>query len=350
MASFSLCLLATLALRPMAFAFDLLDRPGGRKTHQGEVPVIGGLAMLLGIVLGIGLVPLSGSLPATFLGACAILVTIGLLDDRFDLPPWTRLPAQAAAGILFVLGSGAAVENLGALLGGDAIELSGASSYVFTVLTAMAAVNAFNMIDGLDGLAGAIGLVSLLGMQLLAFGGTDPAPALLSLIAIGAVAAFLLSNLPVAFNGGMRCFMGDSGSTLLGFCVVAVGILLTQGPAPSAKPVTVLWLVALPLYDLIWAVVRRIIRGQSPLRPDTEHLHHLVIRAGFGARTTFAFFTALAALLAAVGILLDKLGTPEAVSFGLLVVAGGLVVRLMYRAEYLWRLLPRSARNFRLAP
>src|SRR5688572_1333722 len=87
-ASFFLCLLAMFALRPLAVAVDLIDRPdGGRKVHKGEVPIVGGIAMFIGVVLGIGLVPLPAESGAAFLAACALLVTIGLLDGRFDLSP-----------------------------------------------------------------------------------------------------------------------------------------------------------------------------------------------------------------------------------------------------------------------
>src|SRR5215469_10207291 len=96
--------LAIVALRPLAIAVDLVDRPGGRKVHHGDIPVVGGLAMFVGIVLGVGMLPLPGSSAGAFLAACAILVTIGLIDDRFDLSPWTRLPGQTAAAVVLIAG------------------------------------------------------------------------------------------------------------------------------------------------------------------------------------------------------------------------------------------------------
>ena len=104
-ASFFTCWLAIVALRPLAIAVDLVDRPGGHKIHHGDIPVVGGLAMFLGIVLGMGLLPLPGPSSGAFLAACAILVTVGLIDDRFDLSPWTRLPGQIAAAVVLVLAS-----------------------------------------------------------------------------------------------------------------------------------------------------------------------------------------------------------------------------------------------------
>ena len=116
-ASFVLCLLALFALRPVAIAVKLIDRPGGRKRHNGEVPVVGGLGMLLGTVLGIGLLPLPDWQADTLLAACAMLVTVGLIDDRFDLSPWTRLSVQIAASLMLIFGAGATVNTLGAPFG-----------------------------------------------------------------------------------------------------------------------------------------------------------------------------------------------------------------------------------------
>ena len=99
-ASFFVSALAILALRPLAKAVDLIDRPGGRKNHHGNVPIIGGLAMFIAVVLGVGLVPVPGPIGGAYLAACAIVVTVGLVDDRFNLSPWTRLPGQIAATLV----------------------------------------------------------------------------------------------------------------------------------------------------------------------------------------------------------------------------------------------------------
>src|SRR5262249_39341382 len=140
-ASFFTCWLAIVALRPIAIAVDLVDHPGGRKTHLGDIPVVGGLAMFLGIVLGVGLVPLPGASAGSFLAACAILVTIGLIDDRFDLSPWTRLPGQIAAAGVLIIGSGAMVVTLGNPFGTGVIYFSEYGAIAFTIFIIIAAIN-----------------------------------------------------------------------------------------------------------------------------------------------------------------------------------------------------------------
>jgi UDP-GlcNAc:undecaprenyl-phosphate/decaprenyl-phosphate GlcNAc-1-phosphate transferase len=118
----------------------------------------------------------------------------------------------------------------------------------------------------------------------------------------------------------------------------------------GAAPVTMLWLAALPLFDIVWSVTRRLLRRRSPLKPDHEHLHHLLLRAGFGVRGAFLIFVVLAGALAGFGVALELLQVGESWSFALLVVTGGLVVRLMYRAELLLPWLPESLRRPSVAP
>jgi UDP-GlcNAc:undecaprenyl-phosphate/decaprenyl-phosphate GlcNAc-1-phosphate transferase len=344
-ASFCVCLLAIFALRPIAIAVDLIDRPGGRKTHHGNVPIVGGLAMYLGVVLGTSLLNLPGAAGGAFLAAATILVTVGLIDDRFELSPWTRLPAQVAAVIVLMTSSGVMVTSLGQPFGGTEIVFSQAGSVIFTILIAVAAINAFNMLDGMDGLAGTTALTSLLSVALVSWLNQLWLPLGVSLVIAGSICAFLVFNLPIRFNRPMRCFMGDAGSTLLGFSVAWLCIDVSQGPARAVSPTTSLWFVALPLYELLWTTARRLIRGVSPFRADNAHFHHLLLRAGFGVRGAFGVFVCLTLILAAAGLLIDAYNVSDSVSLLLLGVAGVGTVSLMYKARILWSLIPESLRR-----
>ena len=328
-ASFFLCLLATFALRPVAIAINLIDRPGGRKRHDGDVPLVGGLCMLLGIVLGIGLLPDTDWQAGALLAACSILVTVGVIDDRFDLSPWTRLSVQITASLILILGAGATVNTLGAPFGAP-ILMEGIPSYAITLVCMIAAVNAFNMLDGMDGLAGALSMVALASVAILANQSGNVVALSISVVIMGAIAAFLVSNVPIAINRNVRCFMGDSGSTLLGITVAWLCIEVTQFSTPTVMPVTILWAVAIPLYDLCWTVIRRSIRGIPPFRSDHGHFHHMVLSAGIGVQGAFVLLVALAALLASFGIGLERLGVSDSWSLALLVAAGILIVSQLH--------------------
>lgn len=347
-ASFSLCLLAMFALRPVAIAVNLIDRPGGRKHHTGDVPVVGGLGMLLGIVLGTGVLPIPEWTSGTLLSACVMLVVVGLIDDRFDLSPWTRLSVQISASLTLILGAGATVNSLGSPFGMP-IELQGLSAYIVTTISMIAAVNAFNMLDGMDGLAGALAMVALIALACLASQGGHTIALSVSVVIMAAVAAFLLSNLPIELNRNVRCFMGDSGSTLLGICVAWLCVEVSQGTSPAARPVTMLWVVAIPLFDLCWTVIRRSMRGIPPFRSDQGHFHHLVLRAGFGVKGAFFLLVLLGALLAGLGIALDRAGVSDSWSLMLLVASGALVVKLLNSPDLLWKLIPPAYRSKRRA-
>ena len=347
-ASFSLCLLAMLALRPVAIAVDLIDRPGGRKLHTGDIPVVGGLGMLLGIILGTGLLPLPDSTAGTLLAACSMLVTVGLIDDRFDLSPWTRLSVQIAASLTLIFGAGTAVSTLGAPFG-EPILLDGLASYVVTAIAMVAAVNAFNMLDGMDGLAGALAMVALAALAILAGQAGNTVALSISVVTMAAVVAFLFSNLPIDLNRNVRCFMGDSGSTLLGILVAWLCVEVSQSAAAAARPVTMLWIVAIPLFDLCWTVIRRSVRGIPPFRSDQGHFHHLVLRAGFGVKGAFILLVLLAILLATFGIAIDYAGIPDSGSLVLLLVAGALIVKLLNSPNLIWRLIPRAYRSIKPA-
>jgi UDP-GlcNAc:undecaprenyl-phosphate/decaprenyl-phosphate GlcNAc-1-phosphate transferase len=347
--SFFTCWIAIVALRPLAIAVDLVDRPGGRKTHHGDVPVVGGLAMFLGVVLGVGLLPFPSASAGAFLAACAILVTVGLVDDRFDLSPWTRLPGQIAAALVLSVGSGTLVVTLGDPFGTGTINFSQFGAVAFTIFIIISAINAFNMLDGMDGLAGTSALASLLAVAYVSYAAHLPMPLTMSLVIIGAVCAFLFFNVPLRGTARAECFMGDAGSTLLGFCVAWLCIQVSQGATRPVSAVTTLWFVALPLYELVWSTIRRVIRGVSPFKADADHFHHLLLKAGFGTRGAYTVFATLTFLLAGVGLLCSHYKVPDHISLLLLAVLGCITIRLMYGARLFWALVPRSISRGRVA-
>ena len=319
--AFAMAVAALFALRPIAYAVNLLDRPGGHKTHHGVVPIVGGLGMLVGVLFGVLSQPGPIGPLQQYLFSAGLLVVVGMLDDRFDLTAGLRLVAQFAAVLPMFFGAGVRLTSFGDLVGIGSLDVP-QYSFVATVVVTMAAINAFNMLDGLDGLAGGIGLVAA-GLMLAMFGGSaEPGTAHLLAALCGAIGGFLLFNMPVPWNRGVRCFMGDAGSTLLGFSLAWITIGASQGASRLAAPVTMVWLVAVPATDLVWTVIRRVARGQSPAHADNEHMHHMLLRAGLGVRTVFLALIGVGLLFAVVGVYLDRAHTPDWGSFALLLGCG----------------------------
>jgi len=322
--------IAIVVLRPLAVTLDFIDRPGGRKTHHGEVPVIGGLAMFIGVVVGLGvLLHESNTQVGPLNAAFGLLVVVGMFDDRFSLSPWIRLPVHAAVALLLVEAAGCRVTTLGDAFALGAIHFTGVWIYVASIVLIAAAINAFNMLDGMDGLAGTTAGVVIAALGWVAWRDGDFEALGICAVLFGAICGFLMYNVPLARNRPMRCFMGDAGSTLLGVAVAWTMVRLTQpgaGAHPGISPVTALWIGGLPLFELLWSFLRRVGHGRSPLRPDTEHFHHLVIRAGFSVRAAFVLFFVVAIVLAFTGLALESAGVSSSTALLILALTGTTVV------------------------
>lgn len=342
--AFTITLLFLLALRPVAVAVGLVDRPGGRKQHVGVVPVIGGIAMFIGLVTVLPLVEPAARGITPFLIAAGLLLVVGAIDDRFDLPPKVRLIAQACAGLVLCLGAGLTVQHLGDILFIGTIPL-GFLALPFTVLVTISVINAFNMLDGMDGLAAGIALAAIAATALasLIFGAGNGLT--LAALSFAVVLAFLVVNFPARYNRPVRTFMGDAGSTLLGFIVVWLGLRLAHGQEPVISPVTALWIAALPIFDLFLSFGRRISKGQSPLSPDREHFHHILQRAGLSDREIVIVMVAAAFIVAMTGIVAHRMGVPDGVLFFGLIFLGFLQYMTIRRAWKMARWIGRRRRQ-----
>lgn len=333
MASFLICSTMLLALRPFAKVVGLIDKPGGRKTHRGEVPVVGGIAMFSGLMVAASGMSQAESSGTPLLVIAAFMVVLGALDDRFDLPPNVRLFAHLSASVALVYGSSHVVADLGDLFGWGVVSL-GVLKLPFTVVSVVALINAFNMLDGLDGLAGSAGLVALCGLVIVTSAGGSPATVLVAGSMLGAVAAFLMFNLPTRFNRSVRTFMGDAGSTLLGFLLAGMSLTLVQPTTMDLAPVLVLWLMPIPIFELFSTTARRMARGMSPAKADTGHFHHRLVAAGLSVRAICALYFLVSAASCSFGVWAYGAGVGEPklfAGFCLMFAAWLLLVRLVPR-------------------
>lgn len=307
-----------LVLRPLAKSIGLVDHPGGRKTHNGVIPVIGGISMLGGVLIAALMGGELGHQGNVVLLAAVFMVLIGALDDRFDLAPQFRLFAHAAAAIALAYGSGFVVHDLGDLLGFGDIGL-GWLALPFTVIACMALINAFNMLDGLDGLAGGCGLIAFAGFAAIALMHDAPTSAVLAISMVGACVAFLMFNLPTKLNRRLRTFMGDAGSTLLGFMLACVALILIQPARADIPPVFILWTMPIPIFELFTTTGRRLLRGISPMRADHGHFHYKFVNAGFSVRLIFMVYVIVSAGSAWFGVMALEERVLEPIMFALFV-------------------------------
>jgi len=301
-----ICIRATATLGVRA---GLLDRPDARKHHVGNVPLTGGIGVFLTLLFTtfvLGIEPYTYPMLAI---ACALFV-IGLYDDLRHISARTRLLMQFGSGLLLATVGGIPIVNVGNLLALGDIPLL-ILSVPLTALAVAGLSNAYNMIDGIDGLAACTLALPLLVLYLLAVQAGHPmAAALLPLLVPTAV--FLLFNLGPDNPIFPRLFLGDAGSVTLGFLVTASLVYFSQGEYPVILPVTALWLVTVPLMDMLATMLRRYRHGRSLVAADRSHLHHTLMDRGLGARQTLAVLVGYAALCALIGLLLESI--PEYLS------------------------------------
>ena len=340
------CLLTALLivwLRRPAQRFGLLDHAGGRKRHGASIPLTGGLALTLGFVA-----TLLFSTPvlvqyAVLFVAMALLFAIGLLDDLGEVSAGGKLGVQVLAALFMTSWANHFLVNLGDLFAQGPFELHN-WGIPLTVFATVAVINGFNMLDGMDGLAGGLAFCVLAAFAAFAELLNDRIAVKLLVVLLGALAGFLVFNLPHAWRGSRRTFMGDTGSLILGFVVAWFSIDLTQRTGAHVPPVVMLWVVGIVLLDVLTVTLRRVLRRRDPALPDRGHIHHLLLRRGYTAPQTLLRLLGANVLLSLVGTALWRLGAPEAVSLlGFLCVAAAYLALFLFPAR-LWRMLPRRLR------
>ncbi len=252
-------------LRALAVRTDFVDHPAVRKHHQAATPLLGGVALMIGIFLPpLALAGQSGRYTILAAGAALLMIT-GLIDDRRGLGVAVKLSVQALVASALVVSSVAQPPEI--------LAFNPLLSASVTILWLVGITNAFNLLDNVDGLSASVASAAALGI--LAVGGTGLP---LAACVFGATLGFLVFNWAPA-----RIFMGDAGSLPLGLTVAVLVLDLTgqrAGPVPWLLPAL---LLAVPIADTMTVFVSRIRRGRNPLTtPGTDHLSHRLVRSGLG--------------------------------------------------------------------
>ncbi len=347
-------------VRVLALRLGAVAWPRKRDVHVTPTPRWGGLAMLGGVLAGVGMAYQLPALRLAFdnnasevggvLLAALLLAAVGALDDRYDLDALTKFAGQTtAAGILVIFGVQWTVFFVpwdgggGSGDSGSLLILGQEQGVLLTVLLTVALVNAMNFVDGLDGLAAGVGMIAAAAIGFFAIGlvgrvGLDPSvysPALIAAVLAGACLGFLPHN----FNPA-RIFMGDSGSMLIGVLLAAattmasgrisiIGVEATDVLGLFAPLIVLAAVVFVPLLDLLMAVVRRTRKGLSPFAPDKMHLHHRLLEIGHSQRRAVLLIYLWAGVLAFGAVALALIDDPFIVLWA---VGIGLVVAVLASA------------------
>lgn len=300
-------------LRPVALQIGLVDIPGGRKKHVNPVPLIGGLSIFLGFSFALLFFNISLHDYRGLLAGSLILILIGVIDDFRELTPRIRLAGQGLATLLLIEWGHVSLVHLGNLFYFGRLDLGvGFLSLLFTIFIVMSFINAINMIDGHDGLAGLIALGQALLLAFYNLQYNQIQNVYLLLIFSATLSVFLFFNMPLPWQKRASIFLGDAGSTFIGFFIAWFAVTLSQLLLTQQHPiigfnlVTVLWILAYPLYDLLSVILYRLCTRRSAFMPSHDHFHFLLTGLHFKRSGISFLLLTLSLSLGLFGLFLAK--------------------------------------------
>jgi len=344
--AFALSVAFCLGFRGLAREWYLIDVPDARKTHDGNVPLCGGIAIFLSFsaaaLLTLGV---SGHANAvTLLPGLVLILVTGVLDDRFNLPVAPRLAIQLLAAFLMLgmagvwqiyLGLAADAIAAPAAASGDTLLqlLSGPLFLLVALAFIVGLVNAVNMSDGVDGLAGSASAAAFFWLAVIGFGVGEHRLGLQGLALAAACLGFLVFNMRHRWRAKASLFLGDGGSTFLGAALAGFILILAGGTTAIPFPVLI-WIVIVPVIDTLSLIVRRVSARRSPFSPDRQHLHHLLMEAGLSCGQTAVavmMLNLMAGAVAFVAVRLDMAVWPMLLALAIPAAAHTLFVLHMTR-------------------
>ncbi len=315
--AFIIAFTATPIVRKLAFRVGAVDVPKDeRRMHNKPIALMGGAAIITGFIVSLAfdLVTTSNILTPGrellgLLTGIAIIALLGVLDDIKTLGSKTKLAFQLAAALSVVLISGTRISVITNPFGSSPyLELNPFISYTLTILWIIGITNAINLLDGLDGLAAGVASISSLSLFFVSMlrADLDPSIAVYTAVVTAALAGSTLGFLPFNFNPA-KIFMGETGSAFLGF---TLGVISIQGTFKSYAAISItipLLVLGLPLFDTLFAIIRRVGSGKSIMQADRGHLHHKLIDLGLSQRQSVVImYTASGALGLCAIVLADR--------------------------------------------
>lgn len=314
-------------VKSLSVKVGAIDVPkDNRRMHDHPIPRMGGLAIFLGFVFSVLLLlPLDTPKQGMLLGA-VLIVILGIFDDIYALPAKLKFVVQIVAALVAVLsGNQIRVLSNPNIFSDNPVWQLGWLSIPVTIIWIVAITNAVNLIDGLDGLACGVSTISSVTMLVIALLVSEGDVAVM----MGALAGACIGFLPYNLNPA-KIFMGDTGATFLGYVLATVSV---QGmfKLPTIISFVVPFLMlGLPIFDVTFAVIRRVSKGQSPMSPDRGHIHHRLIDMGFSQKQTVGILYVVSAILGLSAVVLTATTPTKAMVFLVAMAVAGLVAAKLF--------------------
>lgn len=323
---------ATPAVKRMAYKVGAVDVPkDSRRMHDHPIPRLGGLAIALAFILTtLVTVELDQQMQGILLGSIIILV-LGVLDDSLTLPAMPKFIVQIIAAIV-VVAHGCTIRfitNPFSSQVGDCIDL-GILSVPVTIIWIVMLTNAVNFIDGLDGLAVGVSGISAATILVIALLVAEESIAIIMAALLGSCLGFIPYN-----RNPAKIFMGDTGSTFLGFILAAMSIQGMFKLYAIISFVVPFLILGIPIFDICFAVLRRLAKHQNPMTADRGHIHHRLIDMGFSQKQTVAITYILTGILGLAAVLLTSSGEVKTlILIGAVIVVGALGIMIIFGPSY----------------
>jgi len=280
--AFLLCMVLIPHIIKISLKNNLIDKPGIRKLHSMKISRLGGIGIFLSSMFSFVIFSQYFKIDTQIIYlaiSTLVLFITGVADDIYDIKANIKFLIQILVAV-FLAHGGFRIENLYGVFGIN--ELPAIAQYILSVLIIVGVTNAFNLIDGIDGLAGAIGLINFFVLGLVFSYLQNGLYSLISFAIAGSILAFLYYN----FNPA-KIFMGDGGSLVLGFLMVALGLFVVKSSNGVLNSIQitnsyilVMGIMLIPVVDTVRVMTQRIMKKQSPFRADQNHIHHLLLRQG----------------------------------------------------------------------
>ncbi|MCM3763496.1 glycosyltransferase family 4 protein [Neobacillus niacini] len=295
---FAFSIIITPLIKKFAFLIGATDRPNHRKVHQSVMPRLGGLAIFISFLIGLIILRPVNEFSLAILAGCLIIIITGLLDDLLELPARYKLIGQIASACTVVFWGDLQVVFINLPFGAQ-LQF-GLLSIPFTILWIVGITNAINLIDGLDGLAAGVSSIALITISGIAFLQGNIYVATVGLIVIASTLGFLIYNFHPA-----KIFMGDTGALFLGYIISVLSLLGFKNVTFISLIIPVI-ILAVPISDTFFAILRRIIHKKPLGAPDKQHLHHCMMRMGYSHRQTVLLIYAMSAFFGMVALIFSQ--------------------------------------------
>lgn len=276
----------------------IVDKPGKRKIHKEPIPLLGGLGIFIAFIIPLFIFTTINAKSIVIALSLFFITLLGILDDVYDIKASRKLLVQIICSALVVIfdvrvGIGQVVTTN--------LFIANAIDIILSIIWIIGIINAINLIDGVDGLAGGVTFISSIGFLLVGLMSDDRLVSLMSSLLAGAVLGFLIYNFYPA-----KIFMGDAGSTFLGFCLAIISLLIPEYSVNKSSLLAPILILGIPIFETGVSILRRAFMRKNIFEADRKHTHHKLMDMGFSQKWTTLIIYGMASFSVVLGLVIHR--------------------------------------------